>query len=78
MDTTAIVLAEMVQQERMARKNYFNKLKAPQKEKQDALNELKKVESNIDNFIYSILHPLPNRRPVLSSNNYRGGVLTNH
>lgn len=67
-NSTLEVFAQMVQQEKQARKLYLSKFKtATQKEKQDALDEMKRIEQHVDTMLYAILNPLPGKQATLSA-----------
>jgi hypothetical protein len=57
-NSSTLVLAEIVQEERLARKNYSALLKsgnANKKEINQALNEWKKLEGQLDNLLYNVI-----------------------
>lgn len=58
-NSTAVILAEMVQREKLARRVYLTKLKAPKEEKAAAFKSLKQEEENVDTMLNAILNPLP-------------------
>lgn len=56
-DSTLSVFAELVSEERLARKNYFAKCKAQrQEDKKNALQELKSAESKVDEMLHAIIN----------------------
>lgn len=56
-NSSTVVLAEKIQEERLARKNYSALLKtnAPRNKISQALQEWKKLEGELDSLLYSVI-----------------------
>jgi hypothetical protein len=69
-NSSTVVLAEKVQEERLARKNYSALLKSrnvPKKNINQAYNEWKKLEGELDTLLYNVIAKprVQNRREII-------------
>jgi hypothetical protein len=65
-NSTLVVFADLVEEERIARKNYFAKCKAGRlEEKAEALNDLRSAERKVDEALHMIKNkPHADRRRI--------------
>ena len=65
-NSSLVVFAEKVLQMQLAKKKYFKLCKTgPETVKKTALDELKKIEGEVDTLICDVLYKQEGRRPVM-------------